>query len=768
MAAFLNGLLKIIMIVSLSLSSLFQTGSFPVKVDMPDYDKGEYGQYVDPMIGTGGIPWASAMLFPGATYPFGMVKLSPDTTGAGSSMGGGNGGYYYYDTATFGFSHTRLAGTGAKAYGHFRVTPGLGDKADPLTRMEKPIIFGHNNEVSTAGYYAVNLPSVKCMAELTASEHTGVQRYTFDSSKDAHIFIDSTSTLDNGTASEGYVEVLPDANEVVGYGRIHTHFTGPLGLKAYYVARFDTDIKSYSTWNTDGNVSGRAVSNGNDVGADLNFGDVKGKPVELQLGISFVSLENARENLDTEAGTFDEVRAASLSTWDEWLSRVKIETPDKDIKTIFYTAMYHCMIMPTTVTDIDGQYLGFNGKISTADGFNYRSDLSLWDTFRTEHPLLTLIAPEIQTDVLNSIVEMAKEGGALPRWAALGNYTGSMLGTPSDMVIAESYLKGLTDFDVETAYEYMIKSANEEIPGTDCRKYVKVYNELGYVPVDAGDESVAHTLEYAWADGSIALLAAALGKTEDAAEYTERSLRYKNVFDPDTKYFRGKSADGKWVKAFYPPMTTYYDEVLPIKFAEPYCEGSAGQWRYVVPQDPQGLIKLFGSNDYFVSELGKFMAGASKNRADLNPGANFWLGNQHDMHTPYLFNEAGRADLTQKWVRWALENRHSTDVDGLDGNDDGGTLSSWYVFSSMGLYPVAGTDRYWIGAPIVDSAEIDMGNGYTLNVTAENQSSENIYVQSVTLNGVKLDSSSIVHSQIAQGGTLEFVMGSSPAANGGF
>ncbi len=743
----------------------------PVWDKVPDTKPGVYGKWVDPFIGTGGIPWASAMLFPGPTAPFGMVRLSPDTSfPAGfNPVKLGTAGYYYGHRNILGFSHTRLSGTGATDMGHFRVTPAVGN-ADPADRLKKPLVFSHRQEKATAGYYAVNLPTISCLAELTAANHTGVHRYTFGTKKDAHIFIDATSFLLGGRAEEGKIAILPDAMEVEGEGRVFTAFTGRYGgLKGYFVARFNKPFESYASWSDGVSVEGGTAAAGNDAGANLNFGNIKNQPLELKVGISFVSLENARENLDAETGNlgFEGVRDTSRQAWDEWLSRIKIDTEDTEVKTIFYTALYHTMIMPTDFTDVNGQYLGFQNQIGSAEDFTYRTDMSIWDTFRTAHPLYNLMAPDIQRDCLKSLVRMARIGGTLPRWPSGAGYTGSMFGTPTDMVVAESYLKGITDFEFEEAYEFMKKTSLQSVPGVDNRANIDEYNIYGYCLGDVSKESVSRTVEYAWADGSIALMAKALGKTDEANYFTAKSMNYKNLWNPATKYFQARRADGTWIQPLLPNMTSYYDEVLPAKVSEAYCEGGPRHWRWTAPHDPQGLVGLFGK-DYFISELDTFMADASKNRAAISPGGGYWQGNQHDIHAPYLFNEAGRPDLTQKWVRWALTERHSTDVDGLDGNDDGGTLSAWYVFSAFGLYPVAGTDRYWIGAPILDKAVINLGNGKTLTVIAENQSAENLYVQKVTLNGVKLNTASITHAQIADGATLVFTMGGSPAPGGGF
>ncbi|MDR3314531.1 MAG: GH92 family glycosyl hydrolase [Oscillospiraceae bacterium] len=746
-----------------SVVGLFTTGKLPSPTPMPATNAGECSQWVDPFIGTGGIPWMSGNLFPGATAPFGAVRLSPDSAFpfGFDPFKLGLAGYWYPQTRLFGFSHTRLSGTGVRDMGHFRVTPAAGS-ADPAKRLTNPLLFAHAEEVAAPGYYAVRLPSIPCLAELTATAHVGAQRYTFETEKDAHLWVDATSFLLGGRAEEGLIQILPESNALVGEARVFTEFTSRYdGLKAYFYARFNRPLQAYATWQEGESTQGRATAAGVDAGADLNFGNIKGKALEFQLGISFVSVENARLNLEAEAGAldFDGIRAATGAEWEARLSAITIESDDPDVKTIFYTSLYHSMMMPTDFTDVNGEYLGFDGETGIAEDFTYRTDMSLWDTCRTAHPLYALIAPDVQLDSLKSLVRMAQAGGVLPRWPTGNGYSGSMFGDPADIVIAESYLKGITGFDVETAYTYMKRNSDAAPPeGLPGRSAVEAYNTLGYVPADVSKTSVSYTLEYAWEDASIALLADALGKPEEAAVYRAKSMNYKNLFDPETLYFRPRNTDGSWQK-LYPHMSSFYDDILGTKYSAAYCEGSAQNWRWSAQQDPQGMIALYGGKEAFVRELNTFMESASPFLAGIDPGAGYWQGNEHDIHAPYLFIEAGRPDLTQKWVRWALTEKHSTGVNGLDGNDDGGTLSAWYVWSAIGLYPMAGTDRYWVGAPIVNKATVALGNGKTLTVTAENQSAKNLYVQRVTLNGVEITDSKLTHAQITAGGTLAFVMG---------
>ena len=724
-------------------------------VEMPETVTGQYTQYVDPFIGTGGIPWVCAMLSPAATTPFGMVRLGPDTcfVGGGYLLKTNTSGYYYEHGHIKGFSHSRLSGTGAEDYSMFRVTPVAGDN-EPAA-----MAYSHDNEVASAGYYAVYLPTVGCLAEMTSAVHTGVHRYTFKNSSDSRLYIDVTSSTGNRVATNAFADYDEETGIITGGCLLPGQFAGRYdGLPTYFAAVADKEI-----------VSCDITGDENGMGIDLNFGSIKDESVELKIGISFVSAENALLNLKTETDglDFDAVQKKAVEEWENELSVIKISTDDNDVKKIFYTALYHTMIMPSDFTDVNGEYLGFDKQTHVAEGYTYRTDMSLWDTVRTTNPLYTLIAQDVQLDCLRSLVEMTKQGGrnVVPRWPQGAGYTGSMFGDSANIMIAESYLKGIRDFDVNTLYEAM-KNTSENAVNKDGRNCVDMYNEYGYVPYDlapSGDESVSFTIEYAWEDAAIATLAAQLGKAEDVERYTAKSMNYKNVFNPETKYFQGRNADGSFVWNFAPGMTSFYDMVMIKKFADCYAEGSARQWRWNALHDIDGMIELFGSEEYFVSELEDFMEDASLTRAAIDPGSGFWIGNQHDIHTPYLFNNAGRPDLTQKWVRWTLENRFSTDIDGLDGNDDGGTISAWYVFSSMGFYPLAGTDKYWLGSPNLDGAEVTLSNGNVLKIKAENQSDKNIYVSSVTLNGEKLDGFYVTHEQLMNGGELVFTMSNKAA-----
>ena len=726
-----------------------KNGIAPKSVDMPKLVTGEYTQYVDPFIGTGGIPWTCAMLSPAACAPFGAVRLGADTSFIGGAyiLKTNTSGYYYEQGHLRGFSHSRLSGTGAEEYGIFRVMPAVGNKKAGI------VPYSHKNEVASPGYYAVYLQALGCLAEMTADEHTGVHRYTFNHSENARLSLDVTSAAMNRRCKGGFASFNEETEILTGGAILNAVFSGRYnGLPVYFAAKANKKIKSCTISGDESNLV-----------ADMNFGSLENESVELKVGISFVSVENAMLNLqeETKELDFDGVREKSVASWEKKLSKIKIKSGDEAIKKNFYTALYHTMIMPTNFTDLNGEYLGFDKTVHTATGYTYRSDMSLWDTCRNTHSLYTLIEHEVHNDCLKSLVEMAETGGALPRWPMGAGYAGSMLGDPANIVITESYLKGFTDFDVETAYEYMKKSSDGIVPKVG-RSFVAEYNECGYVPndIEKVNFSVSRTLEYAWEDGAIATLAAALGKTEDAKKYTAKSMYYKNTFNPETKYFQAKNKDGKFESRFNPKLTSFFGIGMLDKYVGCYCEGSARHWRFSAIHDIGGMLDLFGSKEYFVSELERFMEDATQSRAHWNPGHGYWIGNEHDIHTPYLFSDAGRVDLTQKWVRWTLKNRFSTDFNGLDGNDDGGAVSAWYVFSAMGFYPLAGTDKYWLGSPNLDSAEIKLSNGNTLKMTAFNQSDKNIYVEKVTLNGKKLTGSYITHDELVKGGELVFTMSS--------
>jgi len=733
---------------------------------------GEFGQMVNPFIGTGGFPtYTSGDDIPGATVPFGMVRLSPDTEFfLGANFYDENtistAGYFYGDHKIMGFSHTRMIGTGAYEGGHFRVIPTVGEIGHKNYLSGRYSEFSHRDEIAFPGYYAVKFPKQGIMAELSSSERVGVHRYTFSGKDMPHILIDVSSALGKRKATEGDVQVYPEKQEVTGAIRTFGSFAGRYGgEKVYFAARFSKPFSGFGVWSGSQFVKNKAEVKGDQIGVDLGFS--KGKTdqvVELRLGISYVSIENARANLEAEAGnlSFDAIQKKATQAWEDKLSLIKIEGGTKDQQKIFYSALYRSLQMPTLFNDANGDYMGFDKKVHQTTDFRYFTDLSLWDTFRTIHPLLTLIDQKDQRDMMVSLVKMCEQGGSLPRWPSGYGYTGSMLGASADIVISEAYQKGILNFDVETAYQAMRKAALAiDVPKegfkpregmVDCLMYQ-------YCPADLMDRSVSKTLEYAYADDAISKLAQALGHEEDAKLFAGHSKFYRNVWNPESQYFQARNASGSFVKKFKPLKLTYLD--FDGEYTKAYVEGSALQWRWAVFFDPEGLISLFKDKAYFVKELNDFFALSDSARGTLSPGSYYWHGNEPDLHAAYLFNSAGRPDLTQKWVRWILDNKYGAGYDGIDGDDDAGTLSSWYVFSALGFYPVAGSDIYQIGAPLFKKAEIKMDDK-RFTIIAENYSPSYKYVNKVHLNGILLDRFWLKHSEIAQGGILRFEMSDKP------
>jgi len=770
------GMLVLILIAVFSVLAFTIRYQFTVRAKPQQLDflifKTDLVKWVDPFTGTGGFPpYTSGDDIPGVTLPFGMVRLSPDTKyflspKTDKSQVKSNAGYYYGDNRIIGFSHTRLIGTGAWEGGHFRVIPATGEKGVKNYQSGRFHKFSHNNEVALPGYYSVKFPKQGIFAELTASERTGMHRYTFSGNTDPHILIDVSSTIAGFKAVDGELRINEDNQEVEGTIKTHGSFAGRYGgIRIYFAARFNKPFSDYTIWTGDDLIKGRPTIKGDQIGVDVGFistGD--DQVVELKLGISYVSIENARGNLAAESDgiSFDEAVLKAVQVWEEKLSLIRIEGGTDEQKRIFYTSLYHTLQMPTLFNDVTGEYMGFDKQVHRTTDFRYFTDMSLWDTFRTVHPLYTLIIPKDQRDMLVSLVKIVEQGGVLPRFPSGYGYTGSMLGASADIMIADSYLKGIRNFDIETAYSAMCKAAmGVGIPekGFKPRPGIKEYLDYGYCPADLNDESVSKTLEYAYADDAISKLAEALGREADANLFAEHSKYYRNLWNPETQFFQPRNSSGEFEEKFKPLKLPYFD--FDKEFTHAYVEGSALQWRWAVYFDPEGLVSLFSDTVFFASELNDFFACSRPDRGYWNPGSYYWHGNEPDLHAAYLFNSAGRPDLTQKWMRWIIDNKYSEEYDGLDGDDDAGTLSAWYVFSALGFYPVAGSDIYQIGAPLFKKAEMKIGDKL-LTIISEDYSSENKYVRKIWLNDVLLDRYWFRHSEIAQGGTLRFEMSKNP------
>ncbi|HSH19375.1 MAG TPA: GH92 family glycosyl hydrolase, partial [Draconibacterium sp.] len=639
-----------------------ETGKLEVHVK-----PGELGKWVNPFIGTGGFPsYTGGDDIPGPSLPFGMVRLSPETRfflgkDFFEESTVSTAGYYYADNHIMGFSHTRLIGTGAYDGGHFRVYPSIGEQALEKYLEGKYHRFSHKNETAFPGYYAVRFKKQGILAELTSTQRVGIHRYTFSGKETPHILIDVSNSLGKGKTTEGEIRVAENG-EISGAIRTFGNFASRYGgVKVWFVARFNKPFISHSLWSANEIVADQLNLEGDSIGIDVCFENIQEEQeIELHLAISYVSPENARENLELEVGDteFSEIAERAKLAWEEKLALVDIKGASEEQRKIFYTALYHSFQMPTLFNDVNGEYTGFDKKVHKAEGFNYFTDLSLWDTFRSVHPLFCLIAPGVQRDMLVSLVKMCKQGGVLPRWPSGTGYTGSMLGASADIVISESYQKGIIDFDVQTAFNAMKKAAfGIDIPvrGFKPRDGIKYYMKYGYCPADSIGEAVSKTLEYAYADDAISKLAAKLGYGKDSALFAQRAQYYKNTWNPITQFFQPRNADGSFVEKFDPLLLTYFD--FDEEFTEDYVEGSAMQWRWAVLFDAPGLVSLFKDTAYFINELNAFFEKADPARGTWNPGSYYWHGNEPDIHAAYLFNFAGRPDLTQNWVRWIMENK---------------------------------------------------------------------------------------------------------------
>jgi predicted alpha-1,2-mannosidase len=711
---------------------------------------------INMFIGTGGLGFGSANLLPSPQMPNGMIKPGPDTgIGTFAIRFQHFGGYWYHDTHVRGFSHTHMVGVGANDMGVLRIMPVTGIDNERVSDKGYVSPYSHDNESAELGYYQVYLPRYEINAEMTTGNWSTIHRFTYtNTTNDPYLVIDASASIMPDQIEDASVQIDEINNEVSGFSDIHGGFTGRYGgLITYFVIRFSEPITDFGTFSDDVIDSGNTDVAGVDVGAYVGFGSAK-SPVLVKVGISYQSVAQARANLDAEIPDFDfeAVRTNLESAWAEKLDFIDVKGGSYKQRHVFYTALYHVYMMPTLFTEANDEYLGFDYAAHEVDDFTYYTDMSIWDTFRSLHPLMTLIDPDVSRDFVVSLVKMYEQGGDLPRWPQGRSYGGSMIGTHADSVITEAYIKGITDFDVETAYEGMYLHATEERPKAG-RSDMDHYTTIGYCTFENTSGSESKTLEYAYDDYCVATLADLLGYTADADELFAQSDNYENLWDPATQFFRGKDVAGNFKEPFFPMWPS-----------EEYTEGNAWQYLWFVPHDVPNLINLFGSTQSFIKKLEIFFEEATKLPDHFLFDPMYWHGNEPDIHAVYMFNEAGRPDLAQKYVRWIMDARYRNAPDGIDGNDDGGTLSAWYIFSALGFFPVNPCDgRYMIGSPLFDEATVRLAGG-DLVITAENNSEANMYVQSVKLNGVTLTDMWFHHDDIANGGTLEFVMGPNPAA----
>lgn len=720
----------------------------------PQWAPAPYAQYVDPFIGSGGFGFGFGSSVTGAVAPFGLVRLAPDTLGVPHLPFHHFSGYHYDDTIILGFSHLHFHGTGAPGYGNllFMPVPGFTPARTRPQNYRSP--FAKADEVATPGYYAVRLANGDIQAELTTTGRTGHHRYTFGAgSEGAAVIIDAGHTLADGVARDIVLSIDPRGRRLTGSHRSVGGMSRDFDL--HWVIEFDRPLAGFGTWRGSEVFAGQAdlVASSQGGGAYLEFDVPDGGVVEFRVGLSLVDLDGAARNLEMEAPefAFDAIRAGTEARWEELLGRVKVEEEDPRALRMLYSAAYRSLIMPTIFSDADGRYRGFDQQVHVADGFDYYSDLSLWDTFRTLHPWLTLLYPEVQRDIIVSLLKMYEQDGFLPIWPVATRDSGTMIGASAEIIIADSYVKGLRDYDVELAYEAVTKSGREPRPAGSSspgRRHIHDYLDLGYVPIEAAMKGTSMTLEYAASDGALSQFAAAFGRADDAAEFAARAESYRNHWDPVTKFFRPRHRDGRFKEPFD-----------PNSWDIDYTESTAWQYLWYVPHDPQGLIELFGGAPSFVAELEEFFA-LSKVEHNAPGGLNrlglkqyYWASNEPDIHTAYLFVDAGRADLAGQWARWAMEETFGDGPDGLPGNDDCGTMSAWYLFTALGFYPVPGYDKYYVGAPAFTTAELAVPTG-ALRIHAPEAGPDRVRPRAARLSDDALPEFIFRHTDIIGGAVL--------------
>lgn len=686
-----------------------------------------YTDYVDPFVGTGG----HGHVFLGANVPFGMVQAGPSQPVKGWDW---CSGYHYSDSVLLGFSHTHLSGTGIGDLGDILVLPVV-NKDDSMSA------FSHTREVCRPGYYRVTLDSSGIGAELTATNRTAFHRYTFPAGVDtAYVKFNLVYGIgwDHPVATRIVVE---NDSTVSGY-RYSRGWAED--QKIYFAAQFSQPFVSHS--------------GGDDI-TTFAFAPVV-SPLLMKVGISAVSIDNARLNLEAEnpAWDFDLIAAAADEAWNSRLARIDVRSADETDLRKFYTALYHTMFAPATFSDVNGDYRGADGQIYNTGGrWTDYTIFSLWDTYRAAHPLSTLIHPELQSDYAATFIDIYRRQGKLPVWHLHGNETDCMIGNPGVIVLGDLLFKGFVA-DTATAYEAMRASCMlDERSLGELKKY-------GYVPYDApgSNESVAKGLEYAIADDAVARVAALLGHDEDSAYFAGRAASYRRYFDPAAKFMRGLSADGSFRSGAFDPFAATHR-------ADDYCEGNAWQYVWLVPHDPHGLIGLFGSDEAFTAKLDSLFTVHGQLGDDASPDISGLIGqyahgNEPGHHTVYLYNYAGQPYKAAPLLRHIMNDLYRDDPDGLCGNEDVGQMSAWFVLSSLGLYQVEPAGgKFVFGTPLFDAATLDVGDGRRLQIKARDNSAKNIYIQQILLDGEPYNKSYIGFDRLRRGGTIEFIMGPEPS-----
>lgn len=703
-------------------------------------------EYVNPFIGTD----FTGNTYPGAQAPFGMVQLSPDNGLPGWDR---ISGYFYPDSTIAGFSHTHLSGTGAGDLYDISFMP----VTLPYKEADAPLgihsLFSHDEETASAGYYQVRLKDYDINVELTATERCGIQRYTFPEA-DAAIFLNLRKAMNWDFTNDTRIEVV-DSVTIQGY-RFSDGWARDQHI--YFRTRFSKPFASVQLDTAAVIKDGKRI--GSSAIARFDFHTSAGEQILVTTAISGVSMEGAARNLAAEAPAddFDKYLAATRKNWNEQLSKVEIKSNDIDEKVKFYTALYHSMLAPTIYSDVDGAYYGPDKQVHQADGWTNYSTFSLWDTYRAAHPLYTYIEPQRVNDMVKSFLAFSEQNGCLPVWNFYGSETDMMIGYHAVPVIVDAYLKGIGDFDPKKALAACVATAN-----IDEYRGIGLYKKYGYVPYDVTDHynsenwSLSKTLEYAYDDYCIARMAEKLGEKQIADEFYKRSLNYKNVYNSQTTFMQPRNNKGSFIENFSP------DDYTPH-----ICESNGWQYFWSVQQDVDGLISLVGGKERFTQKLDSMFTynpSADEDLPIFSTGmiGQYAHGNEPSHHVIYLFNAIGQPWKTQKYAAEVMHELYKNTPAGLCGNEDCGQMSAWYVFSAMGFYPVDPiSGKYEIGTPMYPEMKMHLANGKTFTILAPAVSKENIYIQSVKLDGKPYDKSYITHEQIMNGSIFEFEMGNKP------
>lgn len=703
-------------------------------------------EYVNPFIGTD----FTGNTYPGAQAPFGMVQLSPDNGLPGWDR---ISGYFYPDSTIAGFSHTHLSGTGAGDLYDISFMP----VTLPYKEADAPLgihsLFSHDEETASAGYYQVRLKDYDINVELTATERCGIQRYTFPEA-DAAIFLNLRKAMNWDFTNDTRIEVV-DSVTIQGY-RFSDGWARDQHI--YFRTRFSKPFASVQLDTAAVIKDGKRI--GSSAIARFDFHTSAGEQILVTTAISGVSMEGAARNLAAEAPAddFDKYLAATRKNWNEQLSKVEIKSNDIDEKVKFYTALYHSMLAPTIYSDVDGAYYGPDKQVHQADGWTNYSTFSLWDTYRAAHPLYTYIEPQRVNDMVKSFLAFSEQNGRLPVWNFYGSETDMMIGYHAVPVIVDAYLKGIGDFDPKKALAACVATAN-----IDEYRGIGLYKKYGYVPYDVTDHynsenwSLSKTLEYAYDDYCIARMAEKLGEKQIADEFYKRSLNYKNVYNSQTTFMQPRNNKGSFIENFSP------DDYTPH-----ICESNGWQYFWSVQQDVDGLINLVGGKERFTQKLDSMFTynpSADEDLPIFSTGmiGQYAHGNEPSHHVIYLFNAIGQPWKTQKYAAEVMHELYKNTPAGLCGNEDCGQMSAWYVFSAMGFYPVDPiSGKYEIGTPMYPEMKMHLANGKTFTILAPAVSKENIYIQSVKLDGKPYDKSYITHEQIMNGSIFEFEMGNKP------